>query len=518
MKRILSILGLFLVLLSVSSVAKADITGFTVLPSPAIVGQTVMATVTADVATAPCTVSVNFDDGTAPSLLTFGAAGAGQMQMTTHIYTAASPAAANYLVTATPAACIGGSNWEASVEVNCPTLTVTTTSLPPATVGLPYSSQLFATGGILPLTWFVSGEGPALPTGMSLTPTGLLTGVPTEAATTNHIVAVQDSCSPVPTTDPQALTLTVNCPALNIATSALPAGIVGQPYSAQLLSSGGVAPVTWDLEDGAGFLPDGLTITPTGMITGIPTSYGQSVFAVNAEDSCSPVAQIEEKDLSINVGAPATVDLTITRMQLSFDNGRAETTVSRNQPGLRAVADLRFNGTGLLKGYWEVDGRFLAPVNQHLTYGKSIRLTSPAVPFLPTFVEGTHRVRLVITNPENDIPFPEAIYFVTAEESTADLAPLRALEPRDHAELPFAPQTFSWENPGTALIYLVEFFEYEGEEPVAAAYTKGMAYDLPETILTDSFAAGKAYRWWVKSYDEEGNLVGASELSHFVLQ
>lgn len=311
--------------------------------------------------------------------------------------------------------------------------------------------------------------------------------------------------------------LTVNCPPLNIATSVLPGGIVGQPYNAQLISSGGVAPITWSLSEVADTLPAGLGLSPNGLITGTPTVYESTTFRVVAVDNCGD-GTVAQKDLSINIATPATSELTITRMQLSFDNGRAEITVNRNQPGLRANADIRFDGSGLLKGYWEVDGRLLSQVNQHLTYGKSIRLTSPATPFLPTFVEGSHRVRLVITSPENQIPFPEAIYYVTSEESTAGLVPIRADEPRNHAELVYAPQTFRWEGDTKATVFLIEFFEKGGEDPVAAAYTKGTAYELPESILTESFAAGKAYMWWVKSYDSEGNPVGVSDLSSFLFQ
>ena len=312
-------------------------------------------------------------------------------------------------------------------------------------------------------------------------------------------------------------TLIVNCPSLNIATSVLPGGIVGQPYNAQLISSGGVAPITWSLSEVADTLPVGLSLSPSGLITGTPTVYESTTFRVVAEDSCG-VGTVVQKDLSINIATPATSELIITRLQLTFGNGRAETTVSRNQPGLRVNADIRFDGSGLLKGYWEVDGRVLSQVNQHLTYGKSIRLTSPATPFLPTFVEGSHRVRLVITSPENEIPFPEAIYYVTSEESTAGLVPIRAEEPRNHAELVFAPQTFRWEGDSKATVFLIEFFEKEGDDPVAAAYTKATAYDLPASILAKDFESGKVYLWRVKSYDSEGNPVGASALSSFLFQ
>lgn len=394
----------------------------------------------------------------------------------------------------------------------------------PATVG---QSALFTvnaniTGPALPCPITVGfGDGSPDAT-LNCASTGPCVGVFPHTYTTEGVYPVSATgpvaaaCAVVPN---PLFNLTVNCPSLNISTSSLPGGIVGRPYTAQLISNGGVAPISWEVAD-TYFLPDGLNLSPTGFISGTPTTYGISNFRIGAEDVCDPPPPTYvTKPFSINIASPATSELTITRLQLSFDNGRPETTVNRNQPGLRANADLRFNGSGLLQGYWEVDGRVLSQVNQHMTYGKSIRLTTPAVPFLPTFVEGSHRVRLVITSPENDIPFPEAIYYVTAEESTAGLAPIRVVEPRNHAALPFGPQSFNWQGTTTsATMYLVEFFEKEGEDPVAAAYTKGTGYDLPESILNDNFSSGKAYLWWVKSYDGEGNLVGVSELTRFVFQ
>ncbi len=55
---------------------------------------------------------------------------------------------------------------------------VTTTSLPDATVGTPYSVQLTASGGVTPYKWKAMGT---LPTGLTLTKAGVLSG--TVAAT-----------------------------------------------------------------------------------------------------------------------------------------------------------------------------------------------------------------------------------------------------------------------------------------------------------------------------------------------
>ena len=85
-------------------------------------------------------------------------------------------------------------------------LAVTTTSLPAATLGAPYSAALAATGGVPPYTWSVtSGK---LPTGLSLNPaTGVISGTPAVLGTSGFTVGVTDSETP-PMTASQALSLT----------------------------------------------------------------------------------------------------------------------------------------------------------------------------------------------------------------------------------------------------------------------------------------------------------------------
>ena len=72
--------------------------------------------------------------------------------------------------------------------------TVTTTFLPNGTSNVVYTATLTATNGILPYTWSV-GSG-SLPSGLTLNPNGVISGVPTSVGTSNFLAQVRDSGTP----------------------------------------------------------------------------------------------------------------------------------------------------------------------------------------------------------------------------------------------------------------------------------------------------------------------------------
>lgn len=162
---------------------------------------------------------------------------------------------------------------------------VTTSSLPPATVGTAYSATLAATGGITPYSWTVSAG--TLPNGLSLdSSTGEISGMPTTNGTSNFTVQVTDAQNVSKTAD---LSIMVSFAPLAVVTTALPAGNVGVAYSASLEASGGKAPYTWTKLSGT--LPTGLTLDPSGTISGTPTTeISPATFTVQAMDSLNTTA------------------------------------------------------------------------------------------------------------------------------------------------------------------------------------------------------------------------------------
>jgi len=89
-------------------------------------------------------------------------------------------------------------------------LSITTTSLPNGTENTAYSVSLQASGGTPPYTWTVA-TGSTLPSWLTLSSSGTLSGKPTTAAASNFSLTVTDSSVP-PQSKTIALTLTIVSP------------------------------------------------------------------------------------------------------------------------------------------------------------------------------------------------------------------------------------------------------------------------------------------------------------------
>ncbi|MCS5516892.1 cadherin-like domain-containing protein [Pseudomonas qingdaonensis] len=116
-------------------------------------------------------------------------------------------------------------------------MVIGTTTLANATQNVPYTASISASGGTAPYSYtIVSG---ALPSGMTLAPTGSLAGTPTAPGTTSFTVRVTDSQSFQAS---QALSLTVvaQAPVVGNVSASVAANSSNNPLTLSL----GSAPVT----------------------------------------------------------------------------------------------------------------------------------------------------------------------------------------------------------------------------------------------------------------------------------
>jgi hypothetical protein len=187
-------------------------------------------------------------------------------------------------------------------------LTVTTPSLPAATVAAAYpATQLTASGGGSQ-TWSVSAG--SLPPGLVLSPTGVLSGTATTEGSYPFTVRVTDSVR----SDTKNLAIDVVQPLVTTAATTLGGSgarpsEVGRPYGAKLEATGGRGPYTWIVSGGA--LPPGLAIDPVAStVSGIPTAAGSFPLTLQLTDSIG-----SSTTLSVTLVVAPKLAITTTRLR-----------------------------------------------------------------------------------------------------------------------------------------------------------------------------------------------------------
>ena len=188
-----------------------------------------------------------------------------------------------------------------SITINAGGLTITTATLPVASLNTPYSATLAGSGGTPPYAWsFTSTANDGLTIGAS---TGVISGTPTATGQFTLNVLLTDSTG-LTATKPFALTVSTS---LSILTTSLPAGSINVVYPTQTLSAGGgQPPYRWVVvTTGPGNLPPGLTLDGVfGRISGTPTASGTFTFELMVTDNNGNTAT---GTLSITVGGNITI-------------------------------------------------------------------------------------------------------------------------------------------------------------------------------------------------------------------
>ena len=186
---------------------------------------------------------------------------------------------------------------------------------PSGGVGQPYSVTLIGAGGCGPaLPYQYKILNGATPAGITLSSSGVISGVPTGSGESRFWVELSDENPPSqswcrPETAQREFSITIK-PGLSINQNSVAGGTIGTPYDQTLTAtqvttlnppSGPQVNATWSVLSGTP--PPGIALSPSGQLSGTPTAEGTYQFvvrAVNGETS-------DTETLTIVVRQPVVV-------------------------------------------------------------------------------------------------------------------------------------------------------------------------------------------------------------------
>ncbi|MBF0505630.1 MAG: putative Ig domain-containing protein [Nitrospirae bacterium] len=182
----------------------------------------------------------------------------------------------------------------ATVNITCPTLSITTTSpLPGGTVGTGYSTTLASSGSVAPLSWVISSG--SLPPGLSLTAsTGVISGTPSTSGSYSFTVQLTDSCSGGRTVS-QSYTLQITPP---------PPTCTLTPTS-NIVAYNGTTGLTWTISNGPA--NGSWTVAPGGSCSSFSNSAGGSCTTGNLTTPGANTYTLKVTNANGNNSCSATV-------------------------------------------------------------------------------------------------------------------------------------------------------------------------------------------------------------------
>jgi len=265
-----------------------------------------------------------------------------------------------------------------------PALSITTASSLQATVGQAFSATFAASGGATPYSFSASG----LPGWANMSAGGVLSGTPPRGSTggTAFAVAATDAAGRA-SSAPFTLTVLSSNGGPTITTpSPLAMAGVGNYYQAALSATGGAPPYQWS---GSG-IPDGLTLSSGGLLSGTPTTAGNGTVTAQVTDSSGNVAF---QALSLNV-APATLRIVTPSLLAIAEVSVAYSAAFQSDGGARPFVwtssgplppGLTLDSTGLLSGTPTAPGDFVFAVQVTDSTGASTSASYEVLvrPFAP---------------------------------------------------------------------------------------------------------------------------------------
>ncbi len=253
-----------------------------------------------------------------------------------------------------------GANHTVTVTIAA-ALSITTSSLPAATVATAYSQTISASGGTAPYTFVISSG--SLPAGLSLSSGGVISGTPTASGSYAFTVRVTDASSNTATRT--YFGFTVAAPTISLSPSTLPSATQNSSYSQTVTASGGTSPYTYAVTSGS--LPSGVALSSSGTLSGTPTASGTFTFTITATDSTTgtgPATGGHSYTLTVTPSSPTITTSSLVNGEvgasysqtISVSNGTAPYTFNVSSGTL--PTGLSLSSGGVLSGTPTTTGSF----------------------------------------------------------------------------------------------------------------------------------------------------------------
>jgi hypothetical protein len=308
--------------------------------------------------------------------------------------------------------------------------------------------------------------------------------------------------------------------------------------------------------NGTGFVTETLLIPPdiagNAVRQKAPTFFYERTFRSTGSGSSG------RSRLTCRLSTSAYGNFSIAAVTLFFQNQRGEITWDQNNRTARATAEVRYNGTGLLKAAWEVQEpgssqfRVIQQVQYHLAFGDRIVFETPQVPALPTVVTGRHLVRFRIDQPVSGFELPTIAYVVkTAPPGNPKEKGIELRSPASGSQIVSSPE-FEWlseaqgiallkfsihekksvdsilgssssveplsdsnELSGSGILQSNNFFLAKGVLVFSAELPPNTQKYVPRNDQLQRLHPQKWYVWQVVALDENGKIISESELRSF---
>jgi uncharacterized protein (TIGR03437 family) len=285
-------------------------------------------------------------------------------------------------------------------------------SAPAAQQGVAYVTQFTASGGVVPYIWSI-GSG-TLPPGLSLSDFGMLSGTPAATGTYTFTVQAHD-CAADQQSASASLTITVY-PPLAVTGGGLADGGLNVPYSRTVGAAGGAGPYSFSVA--AGSLPDGLSLSASGRLFGIPARTGAFGFSVRVTDATGATAvgafTMNVAPPALTVSAPSALPAGIVSAPypgqvLTATGGvgpyRFVTSGSNPPPGLTVSPD------GTISGQPTAAGSYAFTVTATDSLGAQSTVTIPVTvqPFSAALVLSSGSLSFSITAGNTVLPDAQSI-------------------------------------------------------------------------------------------------------------